>query len=414
MKTILSMLAIVAGSSVCLAQTNPPAPSFTLAWSEYPSWSAFDIASTRGIIDGRKGHMGPVEKKHNVDIVLKFMDYDPCIQSYSSSDVDAVCITNTDILSPSLGRKSVAILPTSTSYGADALIVPNNVSSIQELKGQTVYGLSASVSQIVFAGILEANGMKDSDVVFSNMDPAAAAQAVQNNDAKVQNIVVWNPFVLETLRKRKDVRVLEDSRAIPFEVIDMVVVGDDVLSKPGGERFAVAICETFYEINKHLNSPDQSVRDETLIAIGEKFSNLGIADMRKVVQQTRFFGTPESGVSLFEGKPLIAQGDTILVDGKNISSGVVPALSSNTKPIDLPDVMTLVVNRCHRLDILTKPIVIGYNNFTVGFNGVPNQNSPVNIRFDSRFMNSLIPQAEVRRKGGNSPFNSPPLGTGTK
>lgn len=405
MKTILSMLAIVAGASACLAQTSPP-PSFSLAWSEYPSWSILDVASSRGIIDGRQGHMGPVEKKYNVDIVLKFMDYDPCVQSYSSNDVDAVCITNTDILSPALGRKSVAILPTSTSYGADALIVPNNVSSVQDLKGQTVYGLSASVSQIVFAGILEANNMKDSDVAFSNMDPSAAAQAVQNNDEKVKNIIVWNPFVLETLRKRKDVRVLEDSRAIPFQVIDMVVVGEDVLNKTGGERFAVALCETFYEINKSLNNADQSVRDETLIAIGEKFSNLGIADMRKVVQQTRFFGSPESGVALFEGKPLIAQGDTILVDGKNISSAVTPVLASNTKPTTLPDLMKTVIERCTRLGILTKPV-------TVSYNADPNTDKS-NVRFDSRFMKAVMPQAETPHKGGKSPLDSPSLGTGTK
>lgn len=405
MKTILSMLAIVAGASACLAQTNTP-PSFSLAWSEYPSWSILDVASSRGIIDGRKGHMGPIEKKHDVDIVLKFMDYDPCIQAYSSSDVDAVCITNTDILSPSLGRKSVAILPTSTSYGADALIVPNNVSSVQDLKGQTVYGLSASVSQFVFAGILEANGMSDNDVVFSNMDPSAAAQAVQNNDAKVQNIIVWNPFVLETLRKRKDVRVLEDSRTIPFQVIDMVVIGEDVLNKTGGERFAVALCETFYEINKSLNSADQSIRDETLIAVGEKFSNLGIADMRKVIQQTRFFGSPESGVALFEGKPLIAQGDTILVDGKNISSTVVPVLASTTKPTTLPDLMKTVVDRCTRLGILTKPVTISYN-------ADPNSDKS-NVRFDSRFMKATMPQVETPNKGGKSPLDSPHLGTGTK
>jgi len=406
MKTVLSMLAIVVSATACLAQTASSPPSFTLAWSEYPSWSILDVASSRGIIDGRQGFMGPVEKKHNVDIVLKFMDYDPCIQSYSSNDVDAVCITNTDILSPALGRKSVAILPTSTSYGGDALIVPNNVSSVQDLKGQTVYGLSASVSQVVFAGILEANNMKDSDVVFSNMDPSAAAQAVQNNDAKVKNIIVWNPFVLETLRKRKDVRVLEDSRAIPFQVIDMVVVGEDVLNKTGGERFAAAICETFYEINKSLNSADQSIRDETLIAIGEKFSNLGIADMRKVVQQTRFFGSPESGVALFEGKPLIAQGDTILVDGKNVSSAVVPVLASNTKPTTLPDIMKTVVDRCTRLGILTKPV-------TVSYNADPN-NDKSNVRFDSRFMKAVMPQAETPHKGGKSPLDSPPLGTGTK
>ncbi|MBT6103559.1 MAG: hypothetical protein HOH62_06620, partial [Verrucomicrobia bacterium] len=40
-----------------------PVPSFSLAWSEYPSWSVFGVADANGIINGKKGELGPVEKK---------------------------------------------------------------------------------------------------------------------------------------------------------------------------------------------------------------------------------------------------------------------------------------------------------------------------------------------------------------
>ena len=50
------------------------APSFTLAWSEYPSWSVFGVADEQGLIDGKQGAMGSIEEKWNVDIVLKLAD----------------------------------------------------------------------------------------------------------------------------------------------------------------------------------------------------------------------------------------------------------------------------------------------------------------------------------------------------
>ena len=46
-------------------------PSFTLAWSEYPSWSTFGVAHEVGIINGEKGKLGPIEKKWGVDIVAE-------------------------------------------------------------------------------------------------------------------------------------------------------------------------------------------------------------------------------------------------------------------------------------------------------------------------------------------------------
>ena len=211
---------------------------FSLAWSEYPSWSVFGVADMNGIIDKDRGQMGPIEEKWNVDIVLKETDYDTCITMYGSSTVDAVCITNMDILAPSLGRDSVAILPTSTSDGADACIV-TGIDGIDGLSGVASYGLEKSVSQYMFERNLELQGKSPDAFPFKNMDPAAAAQAMQTKQENIRSIVVWNPFVLQTLRTREDSQVLFDSTTIPGEIIDMVVMGKDSLAKAGGHGFCL-------------------------------------------------------------------------------------------------------------------------------------------------------------------------------
>ncbi len=273
------------------------APSFTLAWSEYPSWSVFGVADEQGLIDGKPGAMGSIEEKWNVDIVLNLADYDTCIGQYGTNEADAVCITNMDILAPSASRPAVAILPTSTSAGADACIVVG-INSIDELAGKPTYGLEKSVSQYCFERVLELNGKKPADFPFQNMDPAAAATAMQTSQADIQSIMVWNPFVMQTLSDRKDSKVLFDSTSIQEEIIDMVVVGKDSLSKPGGERFAYAVLETFYAVNALIDGA--STRDETLVALGSKFSKLGLEDMKKVVTQTQFYNTPAKGLELLK------------------------------------------------------------------------------------------------------------------
>ncbi|MEO0814293.1 MAG: hypothetical protein AAFY60_15630, partial [Myxococcota bacterium] len=35
-------------------EEKKPAGPFTLAWSEYPSWSAFDVAGSKGYLNGKE------------------------------------------------------------------------------------------------------------------------------------------------------------------------------------------------------------------------------------------------------------------------------------------------------------------------------------------------------------------------
>lgn len=305
MKKLLSVLAVIASLlSGCSPKMQPhsasnqPIEKFSLAWSEYPSWSVFGVAGELGLIEKDAGKLGEFEKKWNVDIVLRQADYDTCIQLYGASTVDAVCITNMDVLGPADSRASVAILPTSTSKGADACIAVGGIENIEGLKGVATFGLERTVSQYCFERCLELKGFKVADFPFSNMDPAVAAQAIQTGDNKVRSIIVWNPFVMQTLKSKSDAKVLFDSTDIPEEIIDMVVVGKDSLSKPSGKNFAMAILDVYYAINKRM--ADRKTADETLVAIGAKFSSLQLDEMKKIVEQTSFYSTPDAAIALLE------------------------------------------------------------------------------------------------------------------
>lgn len=268
-------------------------PVFTLLWSEYPSWSAFDVAGSLKLINPEEGgYYSKIEIDHGVDIVLKRRDYLQSLKEYASGLTDAVCVTNIDCLNLVKGRQSTVILPTSTSHGADGVIVSPNIKSISDLKNQTTYGAEDSVSEYVFYRGLEKAGENPKKYEFKHMEPDAAAIALQNGDEKsnVKSIAVWQPFLLQTLRSRPDAKLLFDSSELNYEVIDMVLVGNDVLKREKGEDFAKAITQTFYTLCALIN--DGEHREKIVVGIGKKFCNLGYDDMKIVFTKCRFFDDP--------------------------------------------------------------------------------------------------------------------------
>jgi ABC-type nitrate/sulfonate/bicarbonate transport system substrate-binding protein len=177
------------------------------------------------------------------------------------------------------------------------------------------------------------------------MDPGAAAVAMQQKQKEIEAIVVWNPFVLETLNKRRDVKVLFDSTTIPNEIIDCVAVAQTSLDKPGGRDFACAVIETYYEVNKRLAAP--ATADDTLKALGDKFSHLDLKAMKKVVQQTKFYSTPKEGQAVLTGP-------------------------------ELPKIMKKVVDFCLSHEITPKAPMIGY--------GTKQEAPDAALRFDPSYI----------------------------
>lgn len=306
MKRLLVLLfAVCIGCSSGTRVSTPheaDIPVFSLAVSEYPAWATFLVAQEKGLI-GKGDELGTLEKKWNVKIKLKLADYDNCMVLFGAGQkgADAACLTNTDCPKPSLGRPMTAIIPTSTSIGADALIAVG-YKDINALKGQKIYGLEKSVSEYFFYRMLEDSGYNTDEFQYVNMDPGAAAQAMQTNSPNIKAIVVWNPFKMQTLETCKKSKVLATSEKIPGEIIDMVVVGNDSLARPGGDRFACCVCDVYYEVCKMM--ADRTTRNDTLVALGAKFSNLSAEKMALCCEETHFYSTPSAGLDVFTGESL--------------------------------------------------------------------------------------------------------------
>lgn len=296
------VLCLVTVSACGVVNAADDLPVFKLGVSEYPSWSLFLSASDTGLIDGRAGKTGPIEKKWGVDIELKDTDYDTTIQMYGNGQIDAGCLTDMDSVAPSLTKKSVAILPTSTSDGADQCIVVNEIKTLADLKKAKVFGLDNSVSRYCFDRCIELAGENPDTFNFVNQDPAAASTAMMQAQKTHQAIIVWNPFCLTLKKQNKNVHVIFDSSKIKGEIIDMVTMSRASLEKKGGKDFACAVIDTYYTFCKQME--DKETADKTLTALGSRFAKMDLESMKTIVKETSFYSTPEKGLGVFEGADL--------------------------------------------------------------------------------------------------------------
>ncbi len=357
--------------------------TFSIAASEYPSWSVFIVASLKKIngepmVNAKAGKMGVIEKKWGVDLEIRYPDYEGCLMQYGNGQCDFVCITNMDVLAPALTVDSVAILPTSTSFGADACIVTKDIKSIKDLKGKNVRGLAMSVSEYCFVRNLELLDENERDYRFTNMDPGLAAAAMQQKQRGHNAIVVWNPFVLSTLEKLDGSSVLFDSTAIPGEIIDMVVASQKSLDRPGGKEAACAIIDAYYQVCKLI--ADKETQDKSLYDLGRKFADLNVAQMKKVVRQTRFYATPEMGIHLFEGGTVFPwdrkpKDTTALFTNDGFSPDKKGVTDKSIK-----DIMPIVVDFCSKKKIIESKPSISYG---------PKASKDVQLRFDSSYMKEV-------------------------
>ena len=310
-------------------------PVFVNEWSEYPSWSALDVASLMSIVNGEEGApYSPLELEYGVDIVLKRRDYVQSLKEYASSMTDSVCVTNIDALNLAKGRPSTAILPTSTSDGADGVIVdPKKIEDLKHLKKHVTKGAEQSVSQYMFYACLENLKEDPKKFKFENMDPDVAANAFQSG--KEVAVAVWQPFLERTLHARDDSKLLFDSSTLKREIVDMVLVGNDALQREGGENFAKAICDMYYQLNAKMaqGGPD---RDAVVVNIGKKFSNLGLEEMEEVLKTCKFFKTPDEAEGVFGDNSWHTLMKTTIVE-RSINVGIVTKEELPTIGFNDPD-----------------------------------------------------------------------------
>ena len=126
-------------------------------------------------------------KKHGLDVTLPKIPQASRVLALASGDIQCAATTiETWVVWNSNGVAAKELFQLDKSYGADGLVVRNDIKSVADLKGKTVAASAPGTSPyFLLAWILNANKMSVNDVRVVNLEPGPAAQAflAGQNDA---------------------------------------------------------------------------------------------------------------------------------------------------------------------------------------------------------------------------------------
>ena len=117
--------------------------------------------------------------KNGLDVSIKKIPQASRHLAIASGDIQCAATTvETWIVWNANGVATTQLFQMDKSYGADGMVVRNNMASIKDVKGKKV-GASApgTAPYFTLAWFLKKNGLTVKDVTVVNMEPAAAAQA---------------------------------------------------------------------------------------------------------------------------------------------------------------------------------------------------------------------------------------------
>jgi NitT/TauT family transport system substrate-binding protein len=166
---------LVAGT-LAWATAASAATEVTIGISGWTGFAPLTLAKEAGIFE-----------RHGVDATIKKIPQKDRHLAIASGDIQCAATTvETWIIWNAAGVATKQVVQLDKSYGADGMVVRNDIASIADIKGKTVAASAPGTAPyFTLAWFLKQNGLSMKDVTIVNLEPAAAAQAfiAGQNDA---------------------------------------------------------------------------------------------------------------------------------------------------------------------------------------------------------------------------------------
>jgi NitT/TauT family transport system substrate-binding protein len=212
-----------------------------IAYSDWPGWTAFEIASQKGWF-----------KAAGVDVELLWFEYGPSMEAFTAGKCDAVMVTNGDALvTGANGAKNVMILVTDYSNGNDMIVAKPGIASLKELKGKKIGIEIGVVEHLLLLNGLKKIGLTDKDVELvptpTNQTPQVFASG------QVDAIAAWQPNSGAALKAVAGSKAIYTSADEPGLIYDTVTVSPQSLAQRRADW--VKFVTVWDRIVAYLNDP---------------------------------------------------------------------------------------------------------------------------------------------------------------
>lgn len=280
--------------SLTLSSAVSAKDSFKVCWSIYVGWMPWGYGAEQGIVK-------KWADKYGIDIeVVQMNDYIESVNQYTMGEFDACTMTNMDALTiPAAGGvDSTALIVGDFSNGNDGIVL-KGADNLADIKGQKVNLVELSVSHYLLARGLESVGLSEADVTVVNTSDADMVAAYGTDD--VSAVATWNPLLGE-ITAMPDSATVFDSSSIPGEIIDLLVVNTETLSK--NPNLGKALVGAWYEIMEHMVAAgEKATVSKTYMAAA---SGTDLAGYEMQLASTEMFYTPADALKLTNSAQLKA------------------------------------------------------------------------------------------------------------
>src|SRR5258708_5328421 len=183
---------LTAALSLTLAGVAVAADPIKIGYSDWPGWTAWEIAKEKGLF-----------KKHGVDVKLVwFAVYTDSLNALNTGKLDANCQTWSDTIPPlAEGLKLKVVLVNDNSAGNDGFVSKKEFKSIKSLKGKTVATELGTCDHFLLLQALAKNGMTEKDIVYKNMTVPDAAAAFRQG--KLDAAGICQPSLNDRMKEAK-------------------------------------------------------------------------------------------------------------------------------------------------------------------------------------------------------------------
>ena len=189
----------------------------TQPWIGYGPWY---IAQEKGF-----------DRDNNVRVELKNFSTDQDVNSgFASRRLDAVnAATHTTIKYQDAGLDFATVLIEDVSTTADAIVAPESVTSIEDLRGQRVAFEEGSTSDLLLSYALEQNGMSKDDIETVQLPAADVGNALLAG--RVDIGVTYEPYLTAATSEDPNLDLLYTAEEEPGLISDVFVVRQDLVEE---------------------------------------------------------------------------------------------------------------------------------------------------------------------------------------
>lgn len=260
----------------------------TLAVSPHVAWTPWFFAEEEGIFKN-------YTQDYKVDIRVESGTYADTIEQFVNGKVDAVAITNIDAIARFIKHNIEAdvILITSYSNGSDAILLRGDANT--EIRDKTIAVVEYSAKHYLLDRYLMRNQIPFDSVKLRNVAEVDLPATFINRE--IYGVAAGNPNVDRILQEQQ-AKILFDSRQIPNEIIDLIVVKREILTAHPG--FAKALLATWFSVMEKLKG---SSKVPTLEALA-RLSGLTREVYEKQLEATRLNDTPTKALSAIRDRTM--------------------------------------------------------------------------------------------------------------